>query len=83
MGKDPTRSEETHAGCYFRFSLFCAQIKLEHVHTARCSYTRRRWLQDTSKRKLADVSIFFRPPLPVSPGSPEVDPMIDQNRRSE
>ena len=23
------------------------------------------------------------PPLPVSPGSPEVDPMIDQNRRSE
>ena len=26
---------------------------------------------------------FLRPPLPVSPGSPEADPMIDQNRRSE
>jgi len=27
---------------------------------------------------------FFRaPPLPVSPGSPEADPMIDQNRRSK
>jgi len=42
----------------------------------------RRWLQDTSKRKLADFLIFLRPPLPVSPGSPETDPMIDQNRRS-
>ena len=26
---------------------------------------------------------FAPPPLPVSPGSPEADPMIDQNRRSE
>jgi len=26
---------------------------------------------------------FWRPPpLPVSPGSPEIDPMMDQNRRS-
>jgi len=35
------------------------------------------------KRKLADFLISFAPPpLPVSPGSPEVDPMIDQNRLS-
>jgi len=44
--------------------------------------SRRRWLQDTSKRKLADVLIFYAPPLPVSPGLPEVDPTIDQNKRS-
>jgi len=44
----------------------------------------RSWLQDTSKRRLADFFYFFRAPhLPVSPGSPEADPMIDQNRRSE
>jgi len=24
---------------------------------------------------------FLRPPLPVSPGSPEVDPAIDQTKR--
>jgi len=42
----------------------------------------RRWLQDTSKQKLADFFIVFVPPaLPVSPGSPEVDPTIDQNKR--
>jgi len=42
----------------------------------------RRWLQDTSKRKLADILILFAPPpLPVSPGSPEVDPTMDQNKR--
>jgi len=42
----------------------------------------RRWLQDISKRKLADVSIFFgTPPLPVSPGLPEVDPPIYKNKR--
>ena len=47
------------------------------------SKVRRRWLQDTSKRKLADFLIFFAPPpLHVSPGSPEFDPMMDQNRRS-
>ena len=47
-------------------------------------YDSRRWLQDTSKRKLADVFIIFTPPpLPVSSGSPEADPMTDQNRRSE
>jgi len=44
--------------------------------------TARRWLQDTSKRKLADfLIVFVPPPLPVSPGSPEVDPTIDQNKR--
>jgi len=33
----------------------------------------RSWLQDTLKRKLADFSIcFVRPPVPVSPGSPEL-----------
>jgi len=43
----------------------------------------RRWLQDTSKIKLADLLIFFAPPpLPVSPGFPEVDPTIDKNKRS-
>jgi len=26
--------------------------------------------------------LFRAPPLPVSPGSSEVDPMMDQNRRS-
>jgi len=41
----------------------------------------RRWLQDTSKRKLAGILIFVAPPRPVSPGSPEVDPTIDQNER--
>ena len=40
----------------------------------------RRRLQDASKRKLADF--FFSLPLPVSSGWPEVDPTIDQNRRS-
>ena len=41
------------------------------------------WLRDTSKRKLADFFwCFFAPPLPVSPGLPEVDPTMDQNRRS-
>jgi len=44
---------------------------------------RRRWLQDTSKRKLADfLIVFVPPPLPVSPGSPEVDPTIDQNKHA-
>ena len=48
-----------------------------------CTRKRRRWLQDTSKRKLADFWIVFvPPPLPVPPGSPEVDPAIDQNKRA-
>jgi len=37
------------------------------------------------RRKICGFFCFFfppPPPLPVSPGSPEVDPMIDQNRRS-
>jgi len=38
----------------------------------------RRWLQDTSKRKLAYFSIFF---VPVSPGLPKDDPTIDKNKR--
>jgi len=43
---------------------------------------RRRWLQDTSKRKFADfLIVFVPPPLPVSPGSPEVHPTIDQDKR--
>ena len=42
----------------------------------------RRWLQDTSKEKSPMILFFSHPPLLVSPGSPEVDPMIDQNRRS-
>jgi len=47
------------------------------------SAIRRRWLQDTSKRKLADFSIFFAPPpLPVSPGLLEADTTIDKNKRS-
>jgi len=38
-----------------------------------------RYLEEKARRYFD----FFRaPPLPVSPGSPEVDPMIDQNRRS-
>jgi len=42
----------------------------------------RRWLQDTSKRKLVYFSIFFTPPpVPVSPGLPEDDPTIDKNKR--
>jgi len=33
----------------------------------------RRWLQDTPKIKLADFLIcFVRPPVPLSPGSPEL-----------
>jgi len=44
---------------------------------------KRRWLQDTSKRKLANFFIFFAPPpLSVSPGLPEADPTIDKNKRS-
>jgi len=39
----------------------------------------RRWLQDTSKRKLAEYYFLWRPPLPISPGSPEIDPMIRAN----
>ena len=43
----------------------------------------RRWLQDTSKRKLADFCLFCAPPpVPVSPGLPEVDPTIAKNKRS-
>ena len=41
-----------------------------------------RWLQDTSKRKLADFFNLFRaPPLPVSPGLPEADPTIGNYKR--
>jgi len=46
-----------------------------------CGAPHRRWLQDTSKRKLVDFFLFFShppPPLPVPPGSPEVDPTIDK-----
>jgi len=42
----------------------------------------RRWLQDTSKRKLADFCFVPAPPLPVSPGLPEADPTIVKNKRS-
>jgi len=42
----------------------------------------RRWLQDTTKRNLAYFSIFFTPPpVPVTPGLPEDDPTIDENKR--
>jgi len=41
----------------------------------------RRWLQDPSKRKLADFLIFFASPPSCFPGSPEVHPTIDQNKR--
>ena len=34
------------------------------------------------EKKLADFDCFRAPPLPVSPGSPEVDPTIDQNKRA-
>jgi len=35
------------------------------------------------EKKARQFSDFCAPPpLPVSPGSPEVDPMIDQNRRT-
>jgi len=40
----------------------------------------RRWLQDTSKRTRRFFLFFRAPPLPVSPGSPEADPMIDQKQ---
>jgi len=56
------------------------QVETEDV----VHYKSRSWLQDTSTRTLADILMYFAPPpLPVSPGSPEADPMIDQNRRSE
>ena len=47
-------------------------------HNKKKTDNSRRWLQDTSKRKLADVfDLFCTSPLPVSPGLPEVDPTID------
>jgi len=43
----------------------------------------RRWLQDTSKKKLTYFFIFLRPPppFPFPPGLPEDDPTIDKNKR--
>jgi len=56
--------------------------KLYETRTAAAELIRR-WLQDTSQENSPIFLFFFAPPpLPVSPGSPEVDPMIDQNRRS-
>jgi len=38
-----------------------------------------RYLEKKTRRFL---DFFAPPPRPVSPGSPEVDPMIDQNKRN-
>jgi len=59
-----------------------ASQTIRRSNSAKLGRALRRWLQDTSKRILADLFYFFRaPPLPVSPGSPEDDPTIDKNKR--
>jgi len=58
----------------------CGLTLLDAIRSQIENWLCHRWLQDTSKRKLAYFLIFFAPPRSCFPGLPEDDPTIDKKQ---
>ena len=78
-------SKYSHVGCSTicrtreRWRETVGSVRLVVTYPSLSPSSAARYLEKKTRRFL---NFFRAPPLPVSPGSPEVDLMIDPNRRS-